>query len=137
MIKKKALICGVLGQDSAYLARLLIEKGYEVYGTSRNAQVSSFSGLASLGIRDRVVLEWIDINDFGIVLQQEGPDDFVIATGQSHALAEFVPEAFNCVSLDWHDHVIIDPSLYRPTEISIGRGNPAEAEKILGWRADI
>jgi GDPmannose 4,6-dehydratase len=70
-----------------------------------------------------------------LMLQQERPDDFVIATGQSHALAEFVAEAFNCVSLDWHDHVIIDPSLYRPTEISIGRGNPAKAEKVLGWKA--
>ncbi len=302
MSKKKALICGISGQDGAYLARLLLKKGYEVYGTSRDAQVSSFRGLASLGIRDRVALESMAINDFRsvlqtlskvapdevynlagqssvglsfqqpvetlesvsvgvlnlleairfiglpirlynagssecfgdtrgapadettpfhprspyavakatafwelanyreayglfaltgilfnhesplrptrfvtkkivtaacriasgskeklclgnisierdwgwapeyveamwLMLQQERPDDFVIATGETHPLAEFVAEAFNCVGLDWHDHVITDPSLYRPTEISIGRGNPAKAGKVLGWKA--
>jgi GDPmannose 4,6-dehydratase len=302
MNKKKALICGISGQDGAYLARLLLDKGYEVYGTSRDAQVSSFRGLASLSIRDKVILDSMAVNDFRsvlqtlskvapdelynlagqssvglsfqqpvetlesisvgvlnlleairfigrpirfynagssecfgdtrgaaadettpfhprspyavakatafwelanyreayglfaltgilfnhesplrperfvtkkvvttacriasgskeklhlgnisiardwgwapeyveamwLMLQQETPDDFVIATGETHPLEEFVAEAFNCVGLGWRDHVVIDPSLYRPTEISIGRGNPAKAEKVLGWKA--
>ncbi|MFI5296239.1 MAG: GDP-mannose 4,6-dehydratase [Thermodesulfovibrionales bacterium] len=70
-----------------------------------------------------------------LMMQQDTPDDFVIATGETHSLEEFVAEAFNCVGLDWHNHVITDPSLYRPTEISIGRGSPAKAEKVLGWKA--
>ena len=53
---KKALIVGVSGQDGAYLARLLLERGYEVYGTSRDHEVSSFSNLAAIGIKDRVNL---------------------------------------------------------------------------------
>ena len=51
----RALICGVGGQDGAYLAKLLLSKGYEVWGTSRDAQLSTFSNLQRLGIRDKVV----------------------------------------------------------------------------------
>ena len=50
---KKALICGVSGQDGAYLAKLLLSKGYDVYGTSRDAQMNSFSKLKYLGIQDQ------------------------------------------------------------------------------------
>ena len=61
---KRALICGVSGQDGAYLARLLMEKGYAVYGSSRDAQMSSFTNLARLDIRDKVSLESVAVNDF-------------------------------------------------------------------------
>lgn len=299
---KKALICGVSGQDGAYLARLLLNKGYDVYGTSRDAQVSAFHGLTILGIRDKVRLESMAVNDFRsvlqtlnkirpdevynlagqssvglsfqqpvetlesisvgtlnlleairfieqpikfynagssecfgdtrgaaadettpfhprspyavakaaafwevanyreayglfalsgilfnhesplrperfvtrkivlsacriasgsgeklhmgnisisrdwgwapeyveamwLMLQQDKPDDYVIATGETNSLEEFVAEAFHSLGLNWHDHVIIDPSLYRPTEISVGKGNPEKAEKKLGWKA--
>ena len=302
MDKKKALICGISGQDGSYLAKLLLDKGYEVYGTARDAQMSSFGNLHRLGIRDRVHLDSMALNDFRSVLQvisrvkpdelynlagqssvglsfqqpvetlesisvgtlnlleairfiglpvrfynagssecfgdtrgaaadettpfhprspyavakatafwevanyreaygifacsgilfnhesplrperfvtkkiittacriasggkeklylgnisisrdwgwapeyveamwmmlqQAGPDDYVIATGETNPLEEFVAEAFSCVGLNWRDHVITDPSLYRPTEISVGRGNPAKAEKVLGWKA--
>ncbi len=300
--KKRALICGVSGQDGAYLAKLLLEKGYDVYGTSRDAQVSAFQGLAGLGIRDRVKLESMAINDFRsvlqiiskvrpdeiynlagqssvglsfqqpvetlesisvgtlnlleairfidlpikfysagssecfgdtggapadettpfhprspyavakaaafweianyreayglfalsgilfnhesplrperfvtkkivtaacriaagsaeklhlgtisiardwgwapeyveamwLMLQHDKPDDFVIATGESSSLEEFVHEAFHCAGLNWRDHVMTDPSLYRPTEIMVGRANPAKAAEVLGWKA--
>lgn len=302
MNKKKALICGISGQDGAYLSKLLLDKGYDVYGTARDAQMSTFGNLLRLGVRDQVHLDSMALNDFRSVLQvlsrvkpdelynlagqssvelsfqqpvetlesisvgvlnlleairfiglpvrfynagssecfgdtrgaaadettpfhprspyavakatafwelanyreayglfaltgvlfnhesplrperfvtkkivttacriasgsdeklhlgnisiardwgwapeyveamwlmmqQDTPDDFVIATGETHSLEEFVAEAFNCVGLDWHDHVITDPSLYRPTEISIGKGSPAKAEKVLGWKA--
>ena len=65
---KKALIVGVSGQDGAYLARLLLERGYEVYGTSRDHEVSSFSNLAALGIKDRVNLASMVTSDFRSVL---------------------------------------------------------------------
>ena len=300
--KKKALICGVSGQDGAYLARLLIEKGYDVVGTSRDAQMSSFSSLINLGILENIQVESMAVNDFRSVLQtfnkvrpdeiynlagqssvglsfqqpvetlesisvgtlnmleairfinepikfynasssecfgdtrgasadeatpfhprspyavakaaafwevanyreayglfalsgilfnhesplrprrfvtkkiieaacriaagnneklhlgsisiardwgwapeyveamwmmlqQDKPDDFVIASGETNSLEEFVSEAFSSVDLNWHDHVIADPSLYRPTEISIGKGNPEKAARVLGWKA--
>ena len=68
-MKKKALITGITGQDGAYLARLLLEKGYTVVGTSRDAQMAHFQGLDALGIRDRVRIESMALNDFRSVLQ--------------------------------------------------------------------
>jgi len=300
---KKALICGISGQDGAYLASLLLAKGYEVHGTSRDAQIASFSSLERLGIRARTTLHSMAMNDFrsvlqvmakvspdevynlagqssvglsfdqpvetlesisvgtlnllevirfidrpirlynagssecfgntngepadenvpfrprspyavakatafweianyresynlfactGIlfnhesplrperfvtqkiiraacriadgsqeklhlgnisiardwgwapeyvdamwrVLQQDEPEDYVVATGETNTLEEFVAEAFNCFGLDWHEHVVTDPSLLRPSEIMVSRANPAKAEKRLGWRAE-
>ncbi len=302
MNRKKALICGISGQDGSYLAKLLLDKGYKVYGTARDAQMSTFANLMRLGIRDLVNMDSMALNDFRSVLQvlsrvkpdelynlagqssvglsfqqpvetlesisvgtlnlleairfiklpvrfynagssesfgdtggaaadeatpfhprspyavakatafwevvnyreaygifacsgilfnhesplrperfvtkkivatacriaagskeklhlgdisisrdwgwapeyvgamwamlqQDEPDDYVIATGETNRLEEFVAEAFNCVGLNWREHVITDPSLYRPTEISIGRGDPAKAAKVLGWKA--
>lgn len=299
---KKALICGISGQDGAYLAQLLLKKGYEVVGTSRDAQMSSFRNLDRLGIREQVKLTSMSLTDFRsvlqvlnktqpdeiynlagqssvglsfeqpvetldsittgtlnileairfieapmklynagssecfgdtsdrsadegtpfrprspyavakaaafwevanyreayglfacsgilynhesplrperfvtqkiisaacriakgsketlhlgnisikrdwgwapeyveamyLMLQQEKPDDYVIATGESNKLEDFVAEAFACVNLDWHDHVTTDTSLYRPTDIAVGRGHPAKAREFLGWQA--
>lgn len=67
--KKSALICGVSGQDGAYLAQLLLQKGYQVWGTSRDAQMSSFKNLVSLGIKEKVQLLSMAITDFRSVLQ--------------------------------------------------------------------
>lgn len=299
---KKALIFGVSGQDGAYLAQLLINKGYTICGTSRNAQVSSLQNLVRLGICEQLKLESVALNDFRsvlqilskfqpdevynlsgqssvslsfdrpvetfesisiatlnvlealrfidrpikfynaassecfgdtegkaadettpfrpkspyavakasafwqvanyrkaydlfacsgilfnhesplrperfvtqkivsaayriaqgskeklylgnisiqrdwgwapeyvkamwLMLQQEQPDDYVIATGESCKLEDFVAAAFACVGLDWRDRVVIDTSLFRPTEIAVSKGNPAKARKKLGWQA--
>lgn len=299
---KKALICGISGQDGAYLAKLLLDKGYTVFGTSRDAQMSSFRNLVRLGIREQVKLESMAVNDFrsvlqvinkvqpdeiynlagqtsvglsfdqpvetmesislgtlnlleairftgvpikfynagssecfgytgenaadettpfrprspyavakaaafwevanyreaynlfacsGIlfnhesplrpkrfvtqkivhsaweiaqgklkhlnlgdisiqrdwgwapeyveamyrILQQENPEDFVIATGATCKLEDFVAEVFACLNLDWREHVTVDPNLYRPTDIAISSGNPAKARQLLGWQA--
>jgi GDPmannose 4,6-dehydratase len=299
---KKALICGVSGQDGAYLAKLLLEKGYYVCGTSRDAQISSFNNLVRLGIHDRLKLESVALNDFRsvlqvlkkiepdevynlagqssvglsfeqpvetldsiamgtlnlleairftgkpiklynagssecfgdigdaaadettpfrprspyavaksaafwevanyreaygifacsgilfnhesplrpqrfvtqkiiaaacriardrqeklllgnisierdwgyapeyveamyLMLQQDEPDDYVIATGESCPLKDFVASAFACVGLDWQDYVISDASLLRPTDLAISRGNPSKAKEKLGWQA--
>lgn len=302
---KNALICGVSGQDGAYLAKLLLAKGYRVWGTSRDAQMSSFSNLERLGIRDRVkvlsmaqsdfrsvlntlsraepdeiyflsgqssvglsfdqpaesiesiafgtlnLLEavrflgrpvrlyhasssecfgdvaqgemadertpfrprspygvakasahWLIANyreayglyccngilfnhesplrparfvtrkivsaacriaagaderlslgrldiirDWGWspdfveamwrMLQQETPDDYVIATGESCTLELFVATAFAQVGLDWQSHVDIDTTLFRPSEIAYSAGNPDKAFNQLGWRATV
>jgi GDPmannose 4,6-dehydratase len=299
---KKALICGISGQDGAYLAQLLLNRGYSVFGTSRDAQISSFQNLIRLGIKDQVKLGSMSLTDFRsvlqiltkvlpdevynlagqtsvglsfdqpvetlesiatgtlnlleairflgaksklynagssecfgdtgdlaadeltpfrprspyavakaaafwevanyreayglfacsgilfnhesplrperfvtqkivattcriaqgsneklylgnmsiqrdwgwaeeyveamyLMLQQEHPDDYAIATGQSTSLEEFVEAAFTSVNLDWRDYVIVDSSLFRPTDLAVGRANPHKAKIQLGWQA--
>jgi GDPmannose 4,6-dehydratase len=70
-----------------------------------------------------------------LMLQQSEPEDYVIATGTSCALSEFVQTAFVAAGLDWREHLVTDVSLYRPTEIAVGKGNPAKAKQNLGWEA--
>lgn len=69
-----------------------------------------------------------------IMMQQEKPDDFVIATGETHSIKDLLEAAFSHVGLKWQNHVIINPSLVRPLETGPLCGNPAKAKKILGWR---
>jgi GDPmannose 4,6-dehydratase len=86
MSRKCALICGISGQDGAYLARLLLHKGYRVAGTSRDAQMSGFANLVSLEIRDRVQLLSMAGTDFRSVLNvvtQVQPDEIYNLAGQS------------------------------------------------------
>ncbi len=302
MKERCALICGISGQDGAYLAQLLLEKGYCVWGTSRDAQISSFANLARLGIRERVRLVSMVGTDFRSVLsvlsqvqpeevynlagqssvglsfeqpmetlesialgtlnllevirflgrpirlynasssecfgdtgdsaadestpfhpcspyavakatgfwavanyrqayglhacsgvlfnhesplrperfvtqkvvaaacriaageraqlrlgnlairrdwgwapefvhamyrmlQQDRAEDFVVATGESYSLQQFVEAAFAAVQLDWREWVVTDPDLYRPSDLAGNRGNAAKAERLLGWRA--
>lgn len=297
-----ALICGVSGQDGAYLAQLLLSEGYTVYGTSRDAQISTFRNLVRLGIRDRIQTCSMALNDFRsvlqvinkvqpneiynlagqtsvglsfdlpvetmesimlgtlnlleavrfigapiklynagssecfgdtgtvaadettpfrprspyavakaaafwqvanyreaynlfacsgilfnhesplrpkrfvtqkiissaceiaqgkseklflgdisiqrdwgwspeyvkamyLMLQQEQPDDYVIATGQMNQLENFVAEVFAHVGLNWQDHVEIDRSLFRPTDIAVSWGNATKSKQKLGWQA--
>jgi len=83
---KKALICGVSGQDGAFLTQLLLEKGYEIYGASRDATVNPFSNLKTLGLHDQVNLTSITLNDFRSVLQaliKIQPDEVYNLAGQS------------------------------------------------------
>ena len=83
---KKALICGVSGQDGAYLSKLLLDKGYDVWGTSRDAQVAGFSNLVSIGIKNRVKLLSMAPNDFRSVLTvliRSEPDEIYHLAGQS------------------------------------------------------
>jgi GDPmannose 4,6-dehydratase len=301
---RTALICGISGQDGAYLARLLLERGYRVTGTTRDAQMSTLTNLVRLGIRDRVEVVSMAINDFRSVLQtlarlqpdevynlagqssvglsfeqpvetlesigigtlnlleairfldretrlynasssecfgdtgeiaadehtpfrprspyavakaaafwevanyreayglfacsgilfnhesplrperfvtqkivraacriaagsserlqlgnldihrdwgwapeyvdamqrmmqMEHPEDFVIATGQTHALRDFVAAAFATSGLDWQQHVDSNPALMRPTDLRFGCANPQRAKTRLGWQATV
>ena len=84
--KRRALICGVSGQDGAYLAQLLLSKGYEVWGSSRDAQISPFSGLHLLDIANQVKTHSISLTDFRSVLQgisKVHPDEVYNLAGQS------------------------------------------------------
>jgi GDPmannose 4,6-dehydratase len=69
------------------------------------------------------------------MLQREAPEDFVLATGETHGLDAFVAAAFECVGLDWRAHVDSDDSLRRPTDVRVGRADPSRAAALLGWRA--
>ena len=298
----RALICGVSGQDGAYLAKFLLEKGYEVYGASRDAQMSSFNNLKKLGIYNDINLISLNINDFRstlqsitkikpaeiynlagqssvglsfeqpvetlesitigtlnilesirfsdtsikfynagssecfgdtggipanentlfkpmspyavaksaafwlvnnyrqsykihastgilfnhesplrpnrfvtkkiisgackclknkqeklflgnvniyrdwgwapeyveamwLMLQQDFADDYVIATGESYSLLDFIKTTFEHINLNWNDYVVTDNSLLRPTDLKYGSANPEKAFKVLGWKA--
>src|SRR5215510_7604792 len=72
-----------------------------------------------------------------LMLQQEEPDDYVIATCESHSVTELVEIAFRCVGLDWKDYMSIDRRLYRPAEIYELRGDPAKAKNKLGWQPTV
>lgn len=69
------------------------------------------------------------------MLQQDKPEDFVIATGESNTLADFVAAAFEVNGFDWQRHVDISPVLYRPTDIDRSLGNPSKAAEVFGWCA--
>jgi len=70
-----------------------------------------------------------------LMLQQENPDDFIIATGHTISLEDFTKLAFNYLEMEMDDHIIIDESLMRPSDIVFSKGNPAKANKILKWEA--
>jgi GDPmannose 4,6-dehydratase len=72
-----------------------------------------------------------------LMLQQEQPDDFVVATGETHSVEEFVAEAFGCLDLDWHDYVVQDPRFYRPAEVDLLVGDASKAGRILGWEPTV
>jgi len=68
-----------------------------------------------------------------LMLQQEEPDDYVIATGESHSVEEFLEEAFGYAGLDWRDHVEIDPRYFRPTDVDFLQGDASKAKRKLHW----
>jgi len=89
---KTALILGISGQDGAYLASLLLEKGYTVFGGSRDAQITPFGNLVQLGIRERVTVESVSLNDFRSVIQTLAkihPDEVYNLAGQSSVALSF------------------------------------------------
>jgi GDPmannose 4,6-dehydratase len=71
------------------------------------------------------------------MLQLEKPEDFVIATGETYLLEDFVSHTFSVQGLNWQEHVILDRSLFRPSDLSISRADPSKAELILSWKAQV
>ena len=71
-----------------------------------------------------------------LMLQQDRPDDYVIATGRTTTVRDMAEIAFRHVGLNYQDHVVIDPAFFRPAEVDVLLGDPAKAEQQLGWRAD-
>jgi GDPmannose 4,6-dehydratase len=72
------------------------------------------------------------------MLQQDQPDDYVIATGESHTVRELLDIAFSRVGIDdWHPYVVQDPRFFRPADISILRGDASKAQAELGWKPQV
>jgi GDPmannose 4,6-dehydratase len=101
-----------------------------------------------LGLADSLALGNLDAQrDWGfagdyvramwMMLQQDDADDFVIATGESHSVRELVEVAFGHVGLDWQKYVKLDPRFLRPAEVDHLIGDPAKAQRVLGWRPEV
>ncbi len=102
-------------------------------------------GRIQMGLQKRLYLGNLDSRrDWGFagdyveamwrMLQQPEPDDFVIATGESHSVTEFLDEASRCAGMAWHPYVETDPRYFRPTEVDFLLGDASKARKKLGWR---
>ncbi len=98
-----------------------------------------------IGLQDKLFLGNLDAKrDWGyardyveamwLMLQHDQPDDFVIATGESLSIREFLEHCFGHVDLDWNDHVEIDPRYFRPTEVNVLQGDSSKAREALGWK---
>ncbi len=72
-----------------------------------------------------------------LMVQQDTPDDYVIATGETHSVRELVEVAFEAAGLKWQDHVVIDPAFLRPAEVDLLVGNPSKALRVLGWQREV
>ena len=96
------------------------------------------------GLQDKLYLGNLDAKrDWGyakeyveamwLMLQQENPDDYIIATNETHSIREFLDLAFGSLGLEWKNHVEVDPRYYRPAEVELLIGDPAKAKRQLGW----
>jgi GDPmannose 4,6-dehydratase len=72
-----------------------------------------------------------------LMLQQEKPDDYVIGTGETHSVQEFVEIAFDHVGLKWRDYVKVDAQFYRPAEVDLLLADASKARKVLGWKPEV
>jgi len=101
-----------------------------------------------LGLQDAIYLGNLDAKrDWGyagdyvhamwLMLQQQDPDDYVVATGETYSVREFLTEAFGYLELDWEQHVKFDPKYLRPTEVQILQGDASKARNLLGWKPSV
>lgn len=101
-----------------------------------------------VGLRDKLYLgnleakrDWGFAGDFveamWLMLQQEKPDDYVIATGETHSVREFAEKVFSKLGLDYSRHVAVDPRYFRPTEVDVLLGDASKAKKHLGWQPKV
>jgi GDPmannose 4,6-dehydratase len=101
-----------------------------------------------LGLKDKLYLGNLDAKrDWGfagdyveamwLMLQQDKPDDFVIATGETHSVREFTEKVFSRLDLDYNKYVSVDPRYFRPTEVDVLLGDASKAKKALGWKPKI
>jgi GDPmannose 4,6-dehydratase len=108
-------------------------------------KITRAAALIKFGLQDKLFLGNLDAKrDWGfagdyvegmwMMLQQDQPDDYVLATGETHSVRELLDIAFSAVDLDWNKHVEIDPRYYRPAEVDLLLGDATKAREKLGWR---
>ena len=108
-------------------------------------KITKAAAKIKLGRQDKLFLGNLDAKrDWGyardyveamwMMLQRDEPDDFVIATGETHSVREFLDEAFGHLDLDWKKYVEIDPRYFRPTEVDLLLGDASKAKRVLGWK---
>jgi len=111
-------------------------------------KVTRSAAAIKLGLRSKLFLGNLEAKrDWGyapeyveamwLMLQQQSPDDFVIATGETHSVEEMVNEAFSYLDLDWKRHVEIDPRYYRPAEVDLLVGDASKAKSQLNWEPKV
>ncbi|WP_144864514.1 GDP-mannose 4,6-dehydratase [Hyella patelloides] len=102
-----------------------------VAGTQKDLYLGNLDSKRDWGYaKDYVRAMWL-------MLQQDNPDDYVVATGETHSIKEFLDVAFNYVNLDWNDYVKFDPRYLRPAEVDLLIGDPAKAKKQLNWEPSV
>ena len=111
-------------------------------------KVTRAAARIKLGLQEKLYLgnleakrDWGFAGDYveamWLMLQQETPDDYVIATGETHSVREFVEKVFKKLDLDYERHVVVDPRYFRPTEVDCLLGDATKAKKVLGWEPRI
>jgi GDPmannose 4,6-dehydratase len=111
-------------------------------------KITKAAARIKLGLQSELRLGNLDAKrDFGhakdyvramwLMLQQEQPDDYVVATGETHSVREFLDEAFGYLDLDWQRYVKIDPKYYRPAEVDLLVGDASKAKRVLGWEPTV
>ena len=111
-------------------------------------KVTSTVAKIKLGMADELRLGNLDAKrDWGfagdyvramwMMLQQDKPDDYVIATGETRSVRELAQAAFGVVDLDWEKYVVVDPKFYRPAEVDLLIGDPTKAKNVLGWKPEV
>ena len=119
-------------------------RGYEFV----TQKIASHAAMIKLGLRSELKLGNLEARrDWGhakeyvyamwLMLQQEHPDDYLVATGESHSVREFADLAFSLLDLDYREYVTIDPAFYRPAEVHSLEGDASKAERVLGWQPNI
>jgi len=117
-------------------------------GTFVTRKITRAATRIKLGLQEKLFLGNLDAKrDWGFagdyvqamwrMLQQEHPEDFVIATGETRSVREFVEEVFSLLDLDWKAHVKIDPRYYRPAEVDVLHGDASKARRLLDWQPDV
>jgi len=115
-------------------------------GTFVTRKITQAVARIKAGLQDKLYLGNLDAKrDWGyakeyvdaiwLMLQQEQPDDYIIATEETHSVCDFLQEAFSYVGLDWRDYVETDPKYYRPAEVDLLVGDASKAKRMLGWEA--
>ncbi len=152
----RALITGITGQDGSYLAELLLASNGILFNHESPRRGENFVtrkitlGIAAIvqGRAKELRLGNLDAKrDWGFagdyveamwrMLQQEKPDDYVVATGETHSVQEFLEEAFGYVELDWRKYVVVDPKFFRPAEVDLLLGDASKARKALDWKPQV